>query len=159
MLTTSATAIRSLTHKAQLMGIDTQALDAQEEQIASLRDIRKKWHIPPAFTVEFISYYLDRNVRITTMKKQLDELLQANTNLLVEQQALDKKYDEAIKVNEDHMKEYAELKSKIEMYHRVLRAINYTKPLPSVEDMAKPKLQHNIGKNLLNFFFVIKAIF
>jgi hypothetical protein len=31
------------------MGIDTQALEIQEAQVAALVDVRKKWHIPPAF--------------------------------------------------------------------------------------------------------------
>jgi len=49
LLTTSASAYRKLLRKAELMGIDTQALEIQEAQVASLVDVRKKWHIPPAF--------------------------------------------------------------------------------------------------------------
>lgn len=49
LLTTSASACRRLLHKAEVMGIDTQALEIQEAHIASLVDIRKKWHIPAAF--------------------------------------------------------------------------------------------------------------
>jgi len=50
LLTTSASAYRKLLRKAELMGIDTQALEIQEAQVAALVDVRKKWHIPPAFT-------------------------------------------------------------------------------------------------------------
>lgn len=64
LLTTSASACRKLLRKAELMGIDTSTLEMQEAQVAALVDIRKKWHIPPAFTVEFIAYYLDRNDRL-----------------------------------------------------------------------------------------------
>jgi len=49
LLTTSASAYRKLLRKAELMGIDTQALEIQEAQVAALVDVRKKWHIPPAF--------------------------------------------------------------------------------------------------------------
>jgi hypothetical protein len=49
LLTTSASAYRKLLRKAELMGIDAQALEIQEAQVAALVDVRKKWHIPPAF--------------------------------------------------------------------------------------------------------------
>lgn len=93
LLTTSASACRKLLNKAQLMGIDTVALEMQETQMAALIDVRKKWHIPPAFSVEFIAYYLDRNDRLRVMKNGLEELLAHNSKLLEEQQALRLKYD------------------------------------------------------------------
>lgn len=93
LLTTSASACRKLLHKAELMGIDTIALEMQEAQMASLVDVRKKWHIAPAFSVEFIAYYLDRNDRLRLMKNGLEELLAMNSKLLEEQQALRLKYD------------------------------------------------------------------
>jgi hypothetical protein len=143
LLTTSASACRSLQQKAELMGVDTIALETQEEQMASLVDIRKKWHIPPAFSVEFISYYLDRHARTASMKTRLDELLEANTRLLGEQQELDKRYDEAMRLNEEQVQIYDQHKELIEMYHRVLRAANYGKPLPSVGDIVRPKITPN----------------
>lgn len=76
------------------MGIDTSALEIQEAQAAALVDVRKKWHIPPAFTVEFIAYYLDRNDRLKGMKEMLEQFLEANRSLLDEQQALRNRYDE-----------------------------------------------------------------
>ncbi|XP_003423803.1 PHD finger protein 14 isoform X2 [Nasonia vitripennis] len=139
LLTTSATACRALQRKAELMGVNTIALENQEEQISSLVDIRKKWHISPAFSVEFISYFIDRIARTTDMKTRLKELIEANSRLLGEQQELDKKYDEAMRLNEEQGHIYDERREKIEMYHRVLRAANYAKPLPSVNDIAKPK--------------------
>lgn len=93
LLTTSASACRKLLHKAELMGIDTVALEMQEAQMAALIDVRKKWHISPAFSVEFIAYYLDRNDRLRVMKSGLEELLGLNSKLLEEQQALRLKYD------------------------------------------------------------------
>ena len=131
--------------KAELMGIDTIAQETQEEQIASLIDIRKKWHIPPAFSVEFISYYIDRQARTTSMKTRLEELIEGNKRLLSEQQELDKRYDEAMRLSEEQAHIYDELKKTIEMYHRVLRAANYSKPLPSVADIARPKALPTIG--------------
>lgn len=94
LITTSASACRKLLRKAELMGIDTPALEIQETQVAALVDIRKKWHIPPAFSVEFIAYYLDRNDRLKSMKTALEKLLEDNNGLVDEQQALRIKYDQ-----------------------------------------------------------------
>lgn len=96
LLTTSASACNRLLKKAQLMGINTLALEMQDAQIAALQDIRKKWHISPAFSVEFIAYYMDRNERLKGMKEMLEKLLEENKILLEEQQILRTKYDEVI---------------------------------------------------------------
>lgn len=72
LLTTSASAIRKLLHKASLMGIDSEALEVQEAQMSALSDVRKKWHIQPAFSVEFIGYFLDRINRLRDIKSNLE---------------------------------------------------------------------------------------
>lgn len=94
LLTTSASAVRKLLKKAELMGINTIALEMQESQAAALVDVRKKWHIAPAFTVEFIAYFLDRNDRLKEMKTSLEKLMDENKKLLDEQQTLRDRYDE-----------------------------------------------------------------
>lgn len=96
LLTTSASACLKLLKKAELMGIDTSALEIQETQVAALVDIRKKWHIPPAFSVEFIAYYLDRNDRLKIMKTALEKLFEDNKVLVEEQQTLRVKYDQVM---------------------------------------------------------------
>ncbi|KAK2584691.1 hypothetical protein KPH14_007027 [Odynerus spinipes] len=148
LLTTSASACRQLAKKAELMGVDTAALEAQEAQLVALVDVRKKWHIPPAFSVEFIGYYLDRNLRVTSMKRRLQELLDINSQLLNEQQRLDRKYDEVMKDNEEQIRVNVTLKEKIEMYHQVLRNSGYVKPLPLIADLAKPRITPTLGTGL-----------
>ncbi|XP_063982197.1 PHD finger protein 14 isoform X1 [Diachasmimorpha longicaudata] len=148
LLTTSASAYRQLAKKAELMGIDTAALEAQEAQLVALVDVRKKWHIPPAFSVEFIGYYLDRNLRVTTMKRKLQELLDINSQLLNEQQRLDRKYDEVMKDNEEQIRVNVTLKEKIELYHQVMRASGYVKPLPLIGDIVKPRIPPTLGAGL-----------
>ncbi|XP_015606365.1 PHD finger protein 14 isoform X2 [Cephus cinctus] len=145
LLTTSASACRQLAKKAELMGVDTAALEAQEAQLVALVDVRKKWHIPPAFSVEFIGYYLDRNLRVASMKRRLQEHLDVNSQLLNEQQRLDRKYDEVMKDNEEQIRVNVTLKEKIELYHQVLRASGYVKPLPLVADLAKPRIPTTLG--------------
>lgn len=44
------------------------------------------------FSFEFTGYFLDRNSRIPTMKKNLEDLLEANKRLSEEQEELKKKY-------------------------------------------------------------------
>nr|XP_045598813.1 uncharacterized protein LOC123758439 isoform X1 [Procambarus clarkii] len=84
-LSTSASLFRSLLHKTELMGLST---ESQPIQSANVGDIRKKWHIPPAFNVEFISYYLDRTNRLSEMKERLDQLLTENSQLMEEETEL-----------------------------------------------------------------------
>ncbi|XP_034945211.1 PHD finger protein 14 [Chelonus insularis] len=147
LLTTSASACRQLSKKAELMGIDIGALEAQEAQLIALVDVRKKWHIPPAFSVEFIGYYLDRNLRVTSMKRKLQELLEKHAELLTEQQQLDRKYDEVMKDNEEQIRINATLKEKIEQYHQILRLAGYVKPLPLAGDLMKPRVP-SLGSGL-----------
>ena len=154
LLTTSASACRQLARKAELMGVDTAALEAQEAQLVALVDVRKKWHIPPAFSVEFIGYYLDRNLRVTSMKRRLQELLDINSQLLNEQQRLDRRYDEVMKDNEEQIRVNVTLKEKIEMYHQVLKSGGYMKSLPQITDLAKPRIAPTLGK--LNIKYIKK---
>lgn len=62
--------------------------------MAALADVRKKWHVPPAFSVEFIGYYLDRTARTKQIKKNLQQQLELNQSLINEQKTLREKYDE-----------------------------------------------------------------
>lgn len=141
LLTTSASACQKLLKKAELMGIDTQALEVQEAQVASLVDVRKKWHIPPAFSVEFIGYFLDRNVRLTSMKNKLDELLKVNSHLQDEQQNLRHKYDELLKENSELSHTNVNLKQCIHKYHSVILTVCPNKNLPSIDELGKPPPQ------------------
>ena len=70
LLTTSASAVRRLRAKAVLMGVDVEGEEVREAQVATLADVPKKWHLPPAFSVEFIAYVLDRERRIAQLKEQ-----------------------------------------------------------------------------------------
>ncbi|KAG8325521.1 PHD finger protein 14 [Homalodisca vitripennis] len=93
-LTSDANVCRMLWRKASLSGVDTQAWALREAQTAALADVHRKWHIPPAFSVEFIGYYLDRNYRIESMKQQLSVLLEENAKLVEEQKEVQAQYDE-----------------------------------------------------------------
>ncbi|XP_044756920.1 PHD finger protein 14 isoform X2 [Coccinella septempunctata] len=138
LLTTSASACKRLLKKAQLMGIDTLALEMQDAQIAALQDIRKKWHISPAFSVEFIAYYMDRNDRLKGMKETLEKLLEENKVLLEEQQILRTKYDELLKNSAETTKKEKDLKQAIHKFHSAILSASPTKNLPNIENLGKP---------------------
>ncbi|KAF5303425.1 hypothetical protein FQA39_LY09969 [Lamprigera yunnana] len=141
LLTTSASACRKLLRKAELMGIDTAALEIQEAQVAALVDIRKKWHIAPAFSVEFIAYYLDRNDRLKTMKATLEKLLEDNSNLLEEQQSYRLKncvFIQLMKESGDELKLATCLKEKMHKLHSTILSACPTKNLPNIDELGKP---------------------
>lgn len=144
LLTTSASACRKLLKKAELMGINTPVLEMQEAQIAALVDVRKKWHIPPAFTVEFIAYYLDRNDRLKGMKEALEKLLENNKTLLDEQQALRSKYDELLKENTEETEKNVNLKQTVHKFHSAILSACPTKSLPNVDDIGKPAVTRTL---------------
>ncbi|XP_034247394.1 PHD finger protein 14 [Thrips palmi] len=137
-LVTSATACRLLWRKAELAGMNTGAMEAQEAQISSLKDVNRKWHIPPSFSVEFIAYFLDRVGRISKMKKQLQDYVESNAQLLDEQKASGEKYEQLLTIKAEEDEKNKVLKEKIKMLHGMIHAICPKKALPSVESLSKP---------------------
>ncbi|XP_050074320.1 PHD finger protein 14 [Anopheles maculipalpis] len=138
LLITSATACKKLLYKAELMGLDMAAIEFQEAQIASLSDVRKKWHIPPAFSVEFIGYYLDRAIRLVDMKKNLQEQIALNKHLLGKQQQLRVKYDRTVAKNQDALKLHETYKDAISKIYEHLNALCPNKALIPVDQIGKP---------------------
>jgi len=52
LITSSYSACIALARKSKMMGIDIEAKETEDAQIASIIDARKKWHINPAFRLE-----------------------------------------------------------------------------------------------------------
>ncbi|XP_071942117.1 PHD finger protein 14-like [Antedon mediterranea] len=89
MLVTSASACRRLMRKAELLGFCTDRPQKSKER----SDGSRKWNVPPAFSSDFINYYLDRDSRMTQMKSHLDDLINANDEMRGENQIIRLKYD------------------------------------------------------------------
>jgi hypothetical protein len=85
MLITSAHALGQLLKKAELFGIT---------QMESVTDIRKKWHISPTLSVDYVGYYLDRNMRIDNMKCHVQELLSQRNKLEAQETLLHNRYEQ-----------------------------------------------------------------
>lgn len=62
-------------------------------QMAALKDVSRRWHVPPAFSVEFVGYYLERNSRVTSLRRSLERLTKENEKLLSEDELLRVDYD------------------------------------------------------------------
>lgn len=140
LLNTSASACKKLITKSELMGIDTAAMEFQEAQMAALTDVRKKWHISPAFSVEFIGYYLDRTVRLKEIKQNLEEQIDSNKTLLDDQQKLRTKYDDMITVNQELNDKNINIKSEIERLHSIISSLCPNKQLPPIDTIGKAKV-------------------
>ena len=124
------------------------AMETQEEQMTSLVDMHKKWHIPPAFTVEFVSYYLDRYSRSSMMNMRRKRMLEINCELLKMQQELDKKYDTILKQNETELQIHVNYKKKMEIFSQIIHNSNYKKYFPTFTPITR-----NIPPSKLRYMY------
>lgn len=138
LLQSSASAVRTLIKKTDLMGINAAAMEFEQAQIASLTEINKKWHIPPAFSVEFVGYYLDRTNRMEDIKKKLHEQIALNKRLVEEQHTLRNRYNDILKSNDTVTEKNFKLKTTIEKLHYQILALCPNKQLTVVDNIGKP---------------------
>ncbi|XP_077447142.1 PHD finger protein 14 isoform X2 [Stigmatopora argus] len=106
-LTSSASAIRKLMRKAELMGISTDIFPVDTSDTNACMDGRRK-HKQPALTAEFVNYYLERNMRmiqiqdnISEQKSLKDKLENEQDKLHVEYNKLCESLEELLNVNGD----------------------------------------------------------
>ncbi|XP_062142817.1 PHD finger protein 14 isoform X1 [Drosophila sulfurigaster albostrigata] len=138
LLTSSASACRRLLDKAEFMAVDVQHLEQREAHIQALQDIRKKWHIAPAFSVEFTAYYMDRIVRMAEFKQQQLQLIQHNGQLSQQQDELRAKYDSALEERKLVKNQRDSLAATLRALHNSLSQLCSTLTLPNVELIAHP---------------------
>ncbi|KAH8238848.1 hypothetical protein KR038_004574 [Drosophila bunnanda] len=138
LLTTSASACRRLLAKAEVMSVDVQHLEQREAHINALTDIRKKWHIAPAFSVEFAAYYMDRIVRMEDFREQQRQLISHNAILSKDQDVLRAQYDSALEERKAVKSTKDTLLANIKSLHTALAQIVPNIGLPSVELIAHP---------------------
>ncbi|GIY36538.1 PHD finger protein 14 [Caerostris extrusa] len=143
LLTTSPSACKKLIKKAELLGLSPQL---HLSGVDFGMDIRRKWHVPPAFSAEFVSYYLDRNVRMVSMQHRLDELLQQNSQLQEQEQDLRQNYERVVSDVELFRKDNADLTERGMQYWKILCDLSNKKlPLPDVLQ-PKPAAKSNRNK-------------
>ncbi|XP_030383076.1 PHD finger protein 14 isoform X2 [Scaptodrosophila lebanonensis] len=141
LLTTSASACRRLLAKAETMSVDVQYLEQREAHINALTDIRKKWHIAPVFSVEFVAYYMDRIVRMEELKQQQQQLLLDNAALSREQDELRAEYDRALEEKKAAKTTRDSLVASIKALHSNLALLNPNLNLLTTEQIVRPQLE------------------
>ncbi|CAH1733453.1 unnamed protein product [Aphis gossypii] len=150
-ITTSTSSCQALWLKSDLMGINTISQEVIEEQIKELRNIPKKWNIPPAFSLEFVSYFKDRNLRSTKLKNQLKIFTDKKNQLFDEQKIVQEKYNQQVKKIEIKKQKYLELKNIIKAYHKVIKLYSPNANILDFDIFAKEVLNdHNSFDNILS---------
>ncbi|GBP13079.1 PHD finger protein 14 [Eumeta japonica] len=147
LLTTSASACHRLLSKAKVMDVDVDLLEQQEVQVAAITDIRKKWHIAPAFSVEFVAYYLDRISRTKELKDQLGSMMIRNTTLTKEQDVLRTEYDSLLEKNREHKEKHESLLNSISQLQTQITALCPNKNLINPINIGRPVHQDNFKAN------------
>ncbi|KAG7263912.1 hypothetical protein CRUP_013255, partial [Coryphaenoides rupestris] len=98
-LTSSASAIRKLMRKAELMGISTDIFPVDTADTNASMDSRRK-HKQPALTADFVNYYLERNMRMIQIQDNISEQKNLKDKLESEQAKLHVEYNkELLNVN------------------------------------------------------------
>ncbi|KAL1452865.1 hypothetical protein WDU94_007051, partial [Cyamophila willieti] len=139
-ITSSATLCRALYKKASLMEVDTGAVAAAQSDLATLADMNKKWHIPLAFNVEFVAYFLNRNSRLGKLSREQSALAAENEKLQSEANRAQSNYEELVKSSERRAEDICDMRTELELYHKVLLQAVPTKKLPSVDSIGKSNL-------------------
>ncbi|XP_064071382.1 PHD finger protein 14 isoform X1 [Vanessa tameamea] len=146
MVYSSAGAMRKFQRKAQCMGVDTHALEFQDAQMAALKDVSRRWHVPPAFSVEFVGYYLERNTRVTSLRKSLERLTKENEKLVVDDEKLRTDYDEASKENTDVLAELASTRQGLQKIYDAIIALSPKKTMPTIME-EKPLIPPTVPRS------------
>ncbi|XP_053570073.1 PHD finger protein 14 isoform X2 [Bombina bombina] len=99
-LTSSASAIRKLMRKAELMGISTDIFPVDNSDTTSSVDGRRK-HKQPALTSDFVNYYLERNMRMVQLQESMSEQKNIKEKLENEQEKLHIEYNKLCEALDD----------------------------------------------------------
>ncbi|TSK28212.1 PHD finger protein 14 [Bagarius yarrelli] len=99
-LTSSASAVRKLLRKAELMGISTDVFATDTADANASLDGRRK-HKQPALTADFVNYYLERNMRMIQIQDNILEQKNLKDKLESEQEKLHVEYNKLCESLED----------------------------------------------------------
>ncbi|XP_058260835.1 PHD finger protein 14 isoform X1 [Hemibagrus wyckioides] len=99
-LTSSASAVRKLLRKAELMGISTDVFATDTADASASLDGRRK-HKQPALTADFVNYYLERNMRMIQIQDNIMEQKNLKDKLESEQEKLHVEYNKLCESLED----------------------------------------------------------
>uniref|UniRef100_A0A8C4DSF5 PHD finger protein 14 n=1 Tax=Dicentrarchus labrax TaxID=13489 RepID=A0A8C4DSF5_DICLA len=121
-LTSSASAIRKLMRKAELMGISTDIFPVDTSDANASMDGRRK-HKQPALTADFVNYYLERNMRMIQIQDNISEQKNLKDKLESEQEKLHLEYNKLCESLEELLNVNGELRSEGQAMWTVLGGI------------------------------------
>ena len=78
--------------KNALHGWNQRALDQEAHDNRVVQQIRRKWNVAPAWTVEFVAYYHDRADRLGEFQQSLATTVLDNGRLVEEDEDIVAKY-------------------------------------------------------------------
>ncbi|CAF90139.1 unnamed protein product, partial [Tetraodon nigroviridis] len=110
LLRLSASAIRKLMRKAELMGISTDIFPVDTSDANASLDGRRK-HKQPALSAEFVNYYLERNIRMIQIQDNISEQKSLKDKLESEQEKLHVEYSKLCESLEELLNVNGELRS------------------------------------------------
>lgn len=112
--------------------------------MAAISDVRKKWHVQPALSVEFVAYYVDRMTRLRELKTTLENNIDLNATLLSTQQKVRDEYENESKKNLDFKSTNESLQNLVKELHKQIETLCPGKDLPKVESIIqKPVKQQS----------------
>jgi len=147
LLTTSASAVRRLRQKAVLMDVDVEAEEARESQLNALADLPRKWHIAPAFSVEYTAYVIDRERRISHLRTQTETLKEETHELSESEKQWRLRYERLIEEQTVMKNQENAYRSQLSTLHQILSAIS---PKRTSIPVVNPRAQFNEEPTALN---------
>lgn len=125
-LTSSPSSVKMLIKKADLLGYGSiSTFDPLET--------RRKWHLPPAFSVEFVAYFIDRAQRIKSMEEKIKTLKVQEQQLKHLESISLRSCNETMPMYEKLKKQSTELREKSKNFWIKLSQISQL-PAPIVPD-------------------------
>ncbi|XP_059140493.1 PHD finger protein 14-like [Physella acuta] len=131
-LHTSPSAVRHFLRKSELMGVITQVHTMPVEK----QEIRKKAIGQPAFTSEFINYFMDRNIKVDNLKNTLADLVSQNKKLRLQERDVRTRYDQLNAEVNDLKQRGNTTRRAGESLCGMLQDI-FGKPVPNIPDIFK----------------------
>ena len=120
LLLTSSKAVKKFQRKAELHEWNVEAMEEEEHNKQVVAEIRKKWHVTPAFTVEYVAYYHDRSARIKEMQETLAEAVIINNQLKEEDEETCANYRAQVVESDQQTEQADQLKKIYKMYKDLL---------------------------------------
>lgn len=83
-------------------------------------EAKKKWGVPPAFNLEFVAYYEDREKRIHSLKSQVSQEKKDFEELRQQESQVTQNFDQGNKALQESTQFNDKLRSKVESFRSLL---------------------------------------